>query len=134
MKTKITVGKRKKAIARCTVKKGNGRIFVNNIPVENKYTEVQRMLITEPLMLLDTNDWKSYDFYVNVNGGGISGQAQAVRQSIAKMLVELFGKNVKKMFIAYDRNMLIFDPRRTEPHKPSRSSQGPRRRKQLSKR
>jgi small subunit ribosomal protein S9 len=46
----------------------------------------------------------------------------------------MLGSNMKKIFMEYDRNILVYDPRRTEPHKPPRSSQGPRRYKQRSKR
>ena len=62
-------------------------------------------------------------------------QADATRQAIAKGLVEYFdNKNLKDKYLEYDRNLLVYDSRRTEPHKPSRSSQGARRHKQRSKR
>jgi small subunit ribosomal protein S9 len=69
-----------------------------------------------------------------VKGGGTTGQVDAARQAIARGLVELLGGDLKQRYMAYDRNLLVFDPRRTEPHKPPRSSQGPRRYKQRSKR
>jgi len=69
-----------------------------------------------------------------VKGGGVFGQTEAARQAIAKGLVEIFGSELRQKFLEYDRNLLVFDPRRTEPHKPPRSSQGPRRYKQRSKR
>ncbi|MCK5548548.1 MAG: 30S ribosomal protein S9, partial [Thermoplasmata archaeon] len=78
--------------------------------------------------------WKKYNIKVKTKGGGIIGQAQAARQAISRGLVQVLGEDVKKVFLGYDRKMLVYDPRRTEPHKPPRSSQGPRRYKQKSKR
>lgn len=134
MTKNIFVGKRKKAIARCVYKEGKGNIYINSIPAYLLLNDMQRLFIMEPLFLITDNSWKRYDFFINVKGGGVSGQLQALRQSIARSLVSIYGKKVKNIFMRYDRNMLVYDPRRTEPHKPSRSSQGPRRRKQLSKR
>jgi len=129
----FTVGKRKRAVARCVTKAGSGLILINSKPLENFKDEVFRMRIKEPL-ILSGDAWKSYDFMVNVKGGGVSGQAEAIRQSVARGLVEIFGSQLKEKFMEYDRNLLVYDPRRTEPHKPPRSSQGPRRYKQRSKR
>ncbi|NIO22644.1 MAG: 30S ribosomal protein S9 [Candidatus Aenigmarchaeota archaeon] len=129
----FTVGKRKKAVARCTVKKGSGLVLINSKPLEHMKSEVLRLRLSEPLIMAGEG-WKSYDFMVNVKGGGVSGQADAARQSIARGLVEIFGTGLKERFMNYDRNLLVYDPRRTEPHKPPRSSQGPRRAKQKSKR
>jgi len=129
----FTIGKRKRAVARCVVRKGSGLVLINSKPLENIKNEVLRLRLLEPLTI--TGDgWKSYDFMVNVKGGGVSGQTEATRQSIARGLVEIFGPGLKEKFMEYDRNLLVYDPRRTEPHKPPRSSQGPRRYKQRSKR
>ncbi|MCK4555738.1 MAG: 30S ribosomal protein S9, partial [Candidatus Aenigmarchaeota archaeon] len=76
------------------------------------------------------------DISVNVSGGGINSQTEAARQAIARGLVE-WARNKKELrqkFIKYDRSLLVYDPRRTEPHKFSRSSKGARRKRQLSKR
>ncbi len=129
----FTVGKRKKAVARCVIKPGSGSILINSSPLETIKNEVVRLSVLEPLMLAG-DGWKSYDFIINVKGGGVSGQTEAVRQSIARGLVEIFGGELKGKFMEYDRNLIVYDPRRTEPHKPPRSSQGPRRYKQRSKR
>lgn len=128
------VGKRKRAVARVMIRPGDGKIMINGQPLENVKSEVIRLRIQEPFMLLDNNEWKSYDFLANVRGGGVIGQADAVRQAFARGLVDIFGKDAKQKFIEYDRSLLVYDPRRTEPHKPPRSSQGPRRYKQRSKR
>ncbi len=129
----FTTGKRKRAVARATFRPGSGRVKINSIPLEIVKPDMVRLLINEPLVLAG-DGWKGYDIKVNVIGGGIMGQAEAARQAIARGLVEILGENVKKKFIEYDRNLIVYDPRRTEPHKPPRSSQGSRRYKQRSKR
>jgi len=129
----FTTGKRKKAVARARFKEGRGIVKVNKKPLALIENEITRLKMQEPLIL--TGDaWKKYDISVNVKGGGIMGQAEAVRQAIAKGLAELLGKDTKALFMEYDRNLLVYDPRRTEPHKPPHSSWGPRRYKQRSKR
>ncbi len=129
----FTTGKRKKAVARASIKPGSGKILINGEPLENFKNEVLKLRLKEPFMLTE-KDWKSHDFMVNVKGGGILGQVDAARQAIARGLVKMFGSELKQKFLEYDRNLLVYDPRRTEPHKPPRSSQGPRRYKQRSKR
>jgi len=130
----FTVGKRKLAVARCTIRPGVGRVLVNLQPIETIENEVVRLMISEPFIVLGNDKWKAYDFSVNVRGGGAMGQSEAARQSIARGIVKLFGNDAKAKFLEYNRAFLAFDPRRTEPHKPPRSSQGPRRYKQRSKR
>jgi len=125
-----TYGKRKKAIARAIAKPGKGVIIVNNKPLDLFEPEMLKLMIKEPLILAGNVD---LDINVNSSGGGIFGQASAIRQCIAKALVE-YDKSLKEKFMEYDRNMLVSDSRRTEPHKPSASKRGPRRHKQRSKR
>jgi len=129
----FTTGKRKKAVARAMFKPGKGSVKINSKPIGNYDSEMLRLRMMEPLILAG-EPAKSYDIKVNVKGGGPMGQADAARQAIARGLVELVGEDLKKTYMSYDRNLLVFDPRRTEPHKPPRSSQGPRRYKQRSKR
>ena len=132
-KTFVFTGKRKKAIARASFKKGKGIVKLNKTPLEKVQNEIIRLRIQEPL-LLTGDSWKRFDISVNVKGGGIMGQSDASRQAIAKGLVELLGKEVKQSFLSYDRNLLVYDPRRTEPRKPPHSNWGARRYKQRSKR
>ncbi len=132
-KAVFTTGKRKKAVARAKFVAGKGSVKVNGKPIELYDSEMLRLRMMEPLILAG-DAAKSYDIRVNVRGGGPMGQADAARQAIARGLVELVGGNLNQVFMSYDRNLLVFDPRRTEPHKPPRSSQGPRRYKQRSKR
>ncbi|UCC91639.1 MAG: 30S ribosomal protein S9 [Candidatus Aenigmatarchaeota archaeon] len=129
----FTTGKRKRAVAKASIKPGSGKILINGEPLENFKNEVVKLRLKEPFILAG-KEWESYDFIVNMKGGGILGQTDAARQAIARGLVEIFGSELKQKFLDYDRNLLVYDPRRTEPHKPPRSSQGPRRYKQRSKR
>ena len=129
----FSIGKRKKAVARASMKPGKGSVKINSIPLDNFKNGLFKMRIYEPLMLVG-NDWKSYDFSINVQGGGTMGQADAARQSIARCIVQALGESTKAKYLEYDRSLLAYDPRRTEPHKSPRSSQGPRRYKQRSKR
>ncbi len=128
--SEIFVGKRKRAIARIRLEKGDKKILINNKSLEN-FPKIVQLKILEPLLI--TED-ENFVINANVRGGGIMGQAEAVAQGIAKGLVSLKGDKLKEKFLDYDRNLLIQDVRRTEPHKPSRSKKGPRRHKQRSKR
>jgi len=128
-----SIGKRKKAIAKAFIRKGNGTVKINNVSLRNIKPEMIRLMIEEPLILAGDLSKKA-DVNVKVKGGGIVGQAEAVRQAIALGLIEFGGKKYKQIFEDYDRHLLVKDSRRTEPHKPSRSSTGPRRHKQRSKR
>lgn len=129
----FTVGKRKRAVARACIKKGKGVVKINKKPIDLFSHEMAVMKIKEPLLLAG-DKIKQLDISVNVKGGGIMGQAEACRQAIAKGIVNVYGDEMKRIFLDYDRSLLVYDPRRTEPHKPSRSSKGARRYKQRSKR
>lgn len=125
-------GKRKRSIARAYAKRGSGNILINKKPLEILEPEAIRLMIKEPL-IIGQDVAKKLDITVSVKGGGIFGQASAIRQAIAKVLVN-YDKKLKEKFLNYDKSLLIADIRRTEPHKPSRSKAGPRRHKQRSKR
>ena len=130
----ITIGKRKKAVARATIKEGKGIIRINSILLENIEPRYRRMRIQEPLTLAGEAA-NNVDISVNVNGGGVWGQGNAVRTAIGNALVEWTkDKKLKEIYSEYDRSILVSDARRTEPHKPSRSKDGPRASKQQSKR
>jgi small subunit ribosomal protein S9 len=78
-------GKRKDAVARVWLKPGAGRIVVNERPVETYFARpVLRLILSQPLQL--TNRASEFDVMVSVVGGGLSGQAGAVRHGIAKAL------------------------------------------------
>ena len=130
----IAIGKRKKATARATISEGNGKITINSRSLASIQPRYLQMRLTEPVMLAGERV-NGVDIKVQVSGGGIWGQANASRTAIANALVK-WTKDIKlkEMYIDYDRSLLVSDPRRTEPHKPSRSTAGPRRSKQQSKR
>ena len=112
-------GKRKKAVARAVLKPGVGIVKINNKLLEGYEPRLARMKIMEPLMIAGDYAGK-VDIKVTVNGGGQFSQAEAVRLTIAKALVE-FSKDKKlvKEFLEYDRHLLIADVRQREDRKPN---------------
>lgn len=85
-KTYYATGKRKNAIARTWIKPGSGVITVNDQPADEYFTvSTARTVLRQPLAL--TNNLDAFDIKVNVRGGGISGQAGAVRHGITKALI-----------------------------------------------
>lgn len=81
-------GKRKCAVARVWLKEGEGKFLVNKCTLEEYFSrETSRMIIKQPFEL--TNTLGKYDVKVNVMGGGISGQAGAIKHGIAKALLEV---------------------------------------------
>jgi len=128
-----TSGKRKTAIARATIREGKGRVRINHRPVELIEPEIARFTIMEPLILAGEGVSGGVDVDVTVSGGGFMGQAEAARVAIARALIEWTNDvNLKEKFMKYDRTMLVGDSRRTEPHKPNRSTKGPRAKRQKS--
>jgi len=117
-KVLLTSGKRKTAIARATVREGQGRIRVNNVPLEIFEPEIARSKIVEPLLQTGEEVWKQLDIDIKVSGGGFMGQAEAVRTSIARALARWTkSKQVKTALTEYDRTMIAGDSRRKEPKK-----------------
>jgi len=122
-------GKRKTAVARVTMVKGKGLITVNNEEI-NKYFSNQYSVLKaiEPIFIADVD--KKYDIRVNIFGGGVSSQVDAIRQAIAKCLVTITGKDdLKKTFIAYDRSLIVTDTRFKEMKKPNNSKARAKRQK-----
>ena len=116
-------GKRKRAIARATLKNGKGNVRVNNQMLESFEPKFARMKIMEPLILAGDLA-KKIDINANVAGGGIISQAEAVRLAIARALVEYSkSKTLKEDFLKYDRHLLVADTRRKEASKPNRHGQ-----------
>ncbi|MDI6807131.1 MAG: 30S ribosomal protein S9 [Candidatus Aenigmarchaeota archaeon] len=136
-KLTLSIGKRKEAVARAKITPGTGKILINSRPFELFGNEFIQMRLREPLLLAEEFA-KKVDIEVNVSGGGISGQVDAIRQAMARGLVGFYAsEELKRKFLEYDRNLLIFDVRRCEPHHGSgrgASKRGSRRRKQKSKR
>jgi small subunit ribosomal protein S9 len=112
-------GKRKMAVARATVRKGDGRVRINNVPLEIITPELCRQKMQEPLVLIGDDATTRVDIDVDVRGGGIMGQADAVRTAITRGLVEfLEDGELKAKLLAYDRSLLVNDTRRKEPKHP----------------
>ncbi|MDP2725359.1 MAG: 30S ribosomal protein S9 [Syntrophales bacterium] len=121
-------GKRKYAIARVYMKEGNGTILVNKRNFDDYFTrDSLKMLIRQPLEITGNSD--KFDLYVNVCGGGISGQAGAIKHGIAKALLEY---NIELRPILKKTGFLTRDPRIKERKKYGQP--GARKRFQFSKR
>ncbi|MEZ5183529.1 MAG: 30S ribosomal protein S9 [Acidimicrobiales bacterium] len=83
-----STGRRKEAVARVRLRAGEGKIVVNGRAVEDFFPNpTHRMILSEPLRLTQTEE--AYDVDVTIHGGGVTGQAGAVRLGIARALVEL---------------------------------------------
>ncbi|MFW6233741.1 MAG: 30S ribosomal protein S9 [Nanoarchaeota archaeon] len=131
---KITVsGKRKRAIARAIIQKGDGDIRINNKDYNNLHL-LDKLRIEEPIRI-SKNVLGGLDFNINVTikGGGIKGQLEAARLAIAKAILKYTNsKKLEKAFLVYDRNLLVADVRRKESSKPGDSKA--RAKRQSSKR
>lgn len=88
MADQIFVGRRKTSVARVILRSGNGKITVNGKEFEHFFPQLlSREDILNPFKV--TDNMGKYDVHVNVNGGGITGQAQAVRLGIARALISI---------------------------------------------
>ena len=114
-------GKRKRAIARATLKPGKGIIKINDIELDNYEPRIYRLKIREPLIIAGELA-NQIDIKVKVIGGGVSSQTDAIRLAIAKALAE-YSPRLKKVFLDYDRQLLVADVRRKEAAKPNRHGQ-----------
>ncbi len=113
-----TSGKNKTAIARAKITEGVGRIRVNKKPIEIYEPEIARLKILEAVAFMSDNVTSKIDIDVNVRGGGVMGQANAVRTAIGKGVVEWTGDlAVKDAMLAYDRSLLVNDSRQKETKK-----------------
>lgn len=131
-KSKIvnTSGKRKTSIARCTIKKGMGIIRINGSPFEFLSPELVKLKIQDALQFIPDR-LEKIDISVNVKGGGVMGQADAIRTALARGLVEYFeDEELKQTFVNHDRSLLVSDTRRKEPKHPL--GKGARKKRQKS--
>ena len=118
MKIIQTSGKRKKAIARATLKKGTGVIRVNGVPVEKLTPDLSRMKIKELLIIVGEDKLKDVNIDVTVQGGGNIGQIDAARIAMSRAIVDhLQSQTVEKNIRSYDRSMLSGDSRQVESKK-----------------
>jgi small subunit ribosomal protein S9 len=116
-----TSGKRKTAVARAVLKKGKGRVLINNTTIELFKPAFYALRIKEPMILADKVA-NEVDISVRVSGGGFSSQADAIRIAISKALVE-HSPSLKQLFLDYDRAMLVSDVRFKEVSKPNSQGQ-----------
>jgi small subunit ribosomal protein S9 len=128
MQTYDAVGRRKNAVARVRLMPGTGKRIINEVQMK-KYLqrETLAMIVEQPLQELGLSD--NFDVYVNVTGGGLSGQAGAIRHGIARALVE-YDENLRPQLKA--KGYLTRDPRMVERKKSGRPKA--RKRFQFSKR
>ncbi|MCF7865880.1 30S ribosomal protein S9 [Candidatus Woesearchaeota archaeon] len=119
MATKIIheSGKRKSAIARATLKAGSGVVKINNISLSIYEPKLAKARIEEP-MIIAGDVAKKVDVSVNVIGGGVSSQADAIRLAIAKALAE-HNPDLRQKFLDYDRQLIVADVRFKESRKPN---------------
>ncbi len=123
-----TIGRRKTSIARVYVTPGKGEIIVNNRDLKDYFiSEIHQTLAKQALAALKLES--SYDVTVNVEGGGVTGQAEAVRLGIARALVEISAENKPTL---RKEGFMTRDSRMVERKKPGRRKA--RRRFQFSKR
>jgi small subunit ribosomal protein S9 len=122
------VGRRKAAIARVIVKEGNGTITINKRPLEVYFpSSILQFIVKQPLNTLEVAD--RYDINVNLDGGGYTGQAEALRLAIARALVKI---NPEDKPALRAKGFMTRDPRAVERKKPGQPKA--RKRFQFSKR
>ncbi len=113
-----TSGKRKTAVARAAVMKGTGKVRINRIPLEIHEPRLARLKIEEPLLIAGKRADK-LDIRVSVEGGGVMGQADAIRTAIARGILDYTAdEELKTQYLAYDRTLLVNDTRTKESKKP----------------
>ncbi|MDT0605709.1 30S ribosomal protein S9 [Croceitalea rosinachiae] len=107
------IGRRKTAVARVYVSEGKGNITVNKKPLEEYFTTATlQYKVKQPFTLTETDG--NYDVKVNVYGGGITGQAEAVRLALARVMCEI---NEENRTVLKPEGLLTRDPRMVERKK-----------------
>ena len=123
-----TIGRRKTSIARVYVKPGSGNIIINNRDLKEYFlSEIHQTLVKQAITISKVDG--TYDVTVNVEGGGIKGQAEAIRLGIARALVEFNPENKPAL---RKEGIMTRDSRMVERKKPGRRKA--RRKFQFSKR
>ncbi len=122
------LGRRKSAVARIFVTEGTGKITINNKDLQVYFpSSILQYVVKQPLMTLDAVE--KYDIKVNLDGGGYTGQSQALRLAIARALVKINADDKKALRA---EGFLTRDAREVERKKPGQPKA--RRRFQFSKR
>ena len=128
MEVTNTIGRRKTAVARIYMKKGSGQITINKRDYKEYFPlGTLQYVFTQPLQIAQVEG--QYDIKVNLDGGGMSGQAEALRLAISRALVELFPDLRPTL---KQKGLLKRDPRMVERKKPGQPKA--RKRFQFSKR
>ena len=113
METVHKIGRRKTAVARVYVSEGKGNITINKRELQQYFTTpTLQYKVKQPLML--TENLMSYDIKVNVHGGGVTGQAEAIRLGITRALVAI---NEEHRVVLKPEGLLTRDPRMVERKK-----------------
>ena len=108
-----TVGRRKTSVARLYMKPGKGNFTINGKELDKYFaSELLRLIVEQPLKLVDS--LKNFDFKVNLHGGGLKGQAEAVRLAVARALVK---NNDEARPLVKKEGFLTRDPRMVERKK-----------------
>jgi small subunit ribosomal protein S9 len=122
------VGRRKTAVARAFVQTGNGKITINKRDFENYFpVESLQQIVRKPLELTDNVD--KFDIHVNIDGGGITGQAEDLRLAISRAIIKI---DPEHRAILKSNGFLMRDPRMVERKKPGQKKA--RKKFQFSKR
>lgn len=119
-KTVIEKARRKTAVARARLMSGSAKLTINNIDISVLKPKEIRDLILEPINVssITKEIADNSNISISVSGGGISGQAQAARSALAKVIARAAPTEVvKKMYMDYDRTLLVDDVRQVEPKK-----------------
>jgi len=128
MESVNAIGRRKAAVARVVLRDGKGKITVNDRDYKEYFgAETLQYVVTQPLVALNATD--SYDITVNLDGGGVKGQAEALRLGITRALVKVDPENKTTLKAS---GFVTRDPREVERKKPGRPKA--RKRFQFSKR
>ena len=123
-----TIGRRKTSVARIYMQPGKGEISVNDRTIETYFPfELHQIIVKQPLALVGVEG--SYDIKINLDGGGITGQAEAARMAISRALCEFDAEHRSAL---KKEGFLTRDPRMVERKKPGRRKA--RRKFQFSKR
>ena len=123
-----TVGRRKAAVARVFGKPGKGQITINHKSLDEYFSlEILRYEVKQPMLVTETEG--QFDVTINLDGGGIKGQAEAARMGIARALCEV---NAEYRSVLKKNGFLTRDSREVERKKPGQP--GARRKFQFSKR
>jgi small subunit ribosomal protein S9 len=122
------LGRRKKAIARVYIQDGKGEIKINGRDLQEYFpTSILQYVVQQPFQL--TNTESKYDLKVNLDGGGITGQAEALRLAISRALIKI---DPEHRPVLKSNGMLKRDPRMVERKKPGQKKA--RKKFQFSKR